>query len=270
MAATVGGTLIGAPVADATSLSFPIVLSGGIAAMAGLTALTFREPPRELRTGPRLTYGDIIRDSVRIVREQPAVRYCIMFFGLLTIGSVAPIFFFQVFLVHHNVDLAQVGIWQTPMRLAAIVGALAAHRLIVGFGERRIFYAMPAALVGSFAMLAIWDSVYAQIAFPVMNFVVIMAQPTVTDYLNRRVGSEQRATVLSLTNLMRSVVLIPTAPLLAALADRVSDAAGYAAGGIMIAVLGLPLLALWFPHLARSREEERRLDALAAAAGGSE
>ena len=43
-AASLAGTLIGAPVAAATSLPFPIVLSGAIAALAVLATLTFTEP----------------------------------------------------------------------------------------------------------------------------------------------------------------------------------------------------------------------------------
>jgi MFS family permease len=80
-----------------------------------------------------------------------------------------------------------------------------------------------------------------------MNFVIVLSQPTITAYLNQRVPSEQRATVISLTNLVRSLILIPSAPLLGLLADRVSTSAAYWAGGIIIAVLGLPLLLLWMP-----------------------
>jgi predicted MFS family arabinose efflux permease len=246
--AAMAGTLVGAPVAEATSLPFPIVLSGGIAALSAVAAFTFVEPPRlERRRIP--TYGQIISESAGIVRRQPAVRYAILFFGLIAVGSLAPIFFFQPFLLEHDIGVGSVGIWQTPMRIAAIVGALAAARIILTLGERRTFLLMPVTLIASFAMLALWDSVYAQVAFLSMNVVVIMSQPMLTDYVNRRVPSEQRATVLSLTNLMRSAVLIPSAPLLGLLADNASLQTSFAAGGIIIAAAGLPLLLLWLPHL---------------------
>ena len=243
--AAMGGTLLGAPVAAATDLSFPIVLSGAVSAAAILVALTFREPRLENRHTP--TYGQILRDSAKLVRQRPAVRYGILFFGLVTVGSIAPVFFFQIFLVNHDIGLGQVGLWQTPTRLAGILGALAAALIISRLGERRTFYLMPAALAGSYALLALWDSVYAQVVFPVMNFVIVLSQPTITTYLNQRVPSEQRATVISLTNLVRSLILIPSAPLLGLLADRVSLSAACWAGGIIIAILGLPLLLLWMP-----------------------
>ncbi len=259
MAAQVAGTLIGAPLADATSLQAPIILSGAISAVGAVAAMTFLEPPG-VRDGPHLSYGEIVSDSARLVRRQPDVRYAILFFGLVTVGSIAVVFFFQPFLVDHDVDVGTVGIWQTPMRVAGIVAALAAHRLMAGIGERRTFYAMPLLVIAGFVILAAWDSVYAQVAFPVINFAVILSQPTVTDYLNRRVPTEQRATMVSLTNLMRSAVLIPSAPLLGLLADEASPAAAYWTGGIIVAALALPLFALWWPSLGRAPAEEAVLE----------
>ena len=87
-AASLAGTLIGAPVAAATNLPFPVVLSGGIAALAFLAALTFTEP-RPSHEG-RLPYGEVMRESVRLAIHQPTVRYAILFFGVLTIGASRP------------------------------------------------------------------------------------------------------------------------------------------------------------------------------------
>jgi hypothetical protein len=123
---------------------------------------------------------------------------------------------------------------------------------------------MPALVVAGYLLLATWDSVYAQIAFPIINFGVILSQPTVTDYLNRRVPTEQRATTVSLSNLMRSAVLVPIAPMLGLLADQVSPEAAYWAGGIIVAVLAVPLFALWWPTLGRAPEREALPDAVSA------
>ncbi|KKL53321.1 hypothetical protein LCGC14_2276610 [marine sediment metagenome] len=163
-AAALVGTLLGAPVAAATNLSLPIVLSGGLAFLAVLVAATFTEPAPEARTAHRLTYGRVIADSIDILRRRPAVRYSILFYGLITVGSIAPIFFLQPFLREHDIGLGQVGLWQTPTRLAGIVGAVAAYRIVAAMGERWTFYLMPVVLFASYAVLALWDSLYAQIA----------------------------------------------------------------------------------------------------------
>lgn len=244
----------GPRVAAATDLSFPIVLSGGLAFLAVLAAATFTEPAPEARSEHHLTYGRIIADSIDILRRRPAVRYSILFYGLITVGSIAPAFFSQPFLLKHDIAVGQIGFWQTPVRLAGIIGAVGAYRILATLGPRRTFYLMPAVLFTSYALLAAWDSVYAQLAFPFMTMMVFLSQPAVTDYINRRVPTDQRATVVSLTNVIRAAVLIPAAPLLGLLADGASLSASFWAGGTLIAVLGLPLLALWSPHLLREQQ----------------
>ena len=256
MVAAVAGTLIGAPLAEATSLSFPIVLSGVIAVGCALTALTFREPPRGETPVAHLSYVGILRQSADLVRRQPAVRYAILFVGVIAIGSIGPIFFFQPFLAEHGVDTGEFGIWQTPMRVVAIFGALAAPRIVFELGERRTFYLMAVVLIASYVLLAAWGSIYAQVAFLSMNFIWVMSQPVLTDYVNRRVPSEQRATVVSLTNLSRSLVLIPCAPLMGVLADEVSFTAPFWAGAILVAALALPILVLWLPFMERKAQRE--------------
>lgn len=253
-AAILAGTLLGAPIADATSLPFPIILSGGIAALAGLVALTFAEPRAEGRSVLPTTYAEIIRESVKVMRESSAVRYAVLFYGVITVGYIAPFFFFQPFLVDHNVDVGDVGFWQTPTRLAGVAGALTAAWLLASLGERITFWSMVTALVAALGLLAAWESRWAVIAFPLIFYVVILSQPTVTDYLNRRVPTERRATVLSMTNLMRSLVIIPAAPLFGAIADQASLETTFLAHAITVAALGIPLLLLWNRHLGIRRE----------------
>ena len=252
-AASLAGTLIGAPVAAATSLPFPIVLSGGIAALGFLAALTFTEP-RHFREGElQLAYRQVMGESIRLALHQPTVRYAILFFGVLTIGGIAPMFFFQPFLERHNIDLSQVGYLQTPTRVMGVVGALVAYRVVSRVGERGTFMLLPLSMVGSYAVLAAWDSVFAQVVFPVMNLAAVMGRPVVTDYLNRRVPTSQRATVLSLTNLTYCLILIPLAPIVGLIADKLGLIAAFWTGaGILLG--GMVVLPLWWRAMAGEEE----------------
>lgn len=260
-AGSLAGTLAGAPIAAATSLPFPIVLSGGISFGAVLVALTFQEPLAEFRGEKLPSYASVIVQSLRLVARQREVRYAILFFGVMTVSSITPIIFFQPFLVRHGVALDLVGLWQTPARITAILGAILAYRWVAALGERAAFIAMPLTAVGAFALLGAWDSAYAMLAFPLLNFVAFAARPAVTDYLNRRVGTGQRATVVSLTNMIYALVLIPAAPLMGALADHVSLLAAYWAGAAIVGAGAVLVLVPWLraarpvPAPAAEREE---------------
>ena len=249
-AAGLAGTLAGAPLAAATSLPFPVILSGAIAALSCLAALTFTEPRPSRRDEAQLPYRQVMQESIHLALHQPTVRYAILFFGVMTIGGIAPVFFFQPFLMRHNIDLSQVGFWQTPMRLMGILGALVAYRVVSSLGERRTFLIMPVALVASYALLGGWDSVYAQVSFPAMNLTVVMARPIVTGYLNQRVPTSQRATVLSLTSLVYCLILIPLTPTAGIIADKMSLAAAFWAGAAMT-LAGMAILPLWWRAMAK-------------------
>jgi MFS family permease len=277
----IGGLLTGAPLAAATDLSLPILVSAGIALLAAAVTLTLKEPAlsslgpaaarstvargdsprRELPADAppveaRLSYGDLIRESFRLAYRQPRVRYVLLYGAVLGVASFVPIIFIQPFLRHHDVGVANLGLFQVPMRALAIVGALAAYRVTAVLGERQTMVLMPALLIVSYAVLGSWDAVYAYTAFPVVSLVVTMAYPVVADYLNRQIPSEQRATVLSIRQLLFSLLLAPIAPLLGFVADEVSLMGAFWASTLLVAVPLPFIFALWWRSEAREPSPE--------------
>jgi hypothetical protein len=111
----IGGLLLGAPMAAATDLSLPIIVSAGIALVGTGVAFSFREPalgllapsapdaaarPAEaLGREARLSFGDLIRESFRLAYQQPQVRYALLYAAVLGVATFVPILFIQPFLV---------------------------------------------------------------------------------------------------------------------------------------------------------------------------
>ncbi len=253
----IGGLLLGAPMAAATNLSLPIVVSAGIAVLAAATALTLKEPRIDAASAEvTLSYGDLIRQSLRLAYRRPQVRYVLLYSAVVGVASFVPIIFIQPFLVHHDVGVGNLGLYQVPMRILAIVGALGAYRAVAVLGERQTLVLMPAVLVGGYALLGAWDSPYAYAAFPIVSLISMMAYPVVVDYLNRQIPSEQRATVLSIRQLVFSLWLAPIAPVLGFVADEVSLMGAFWASALLVAA-PLPILfALWWRAEAPERSPE--------------
>ena len=258
--------------AAATDLSLPIVMSAGIALLAAGVALTFREPALGLLGAPsaapasdatgapgleaRLSFADLMRESFRLAYRQPQVRYVLLYGAVLGVATFVPILFIQPFLVRHDVSVGNLGLFQVPMRVLAMVGAVAAYRVSAALGERQTIVLMPVVLAVGYAVLGVWDAAYAYVAFPVISLVSMMGNPVVADYLNRRIPSEQRATILSIRQLVFSLMLAPIAPLLGVMADQISLMGAFWASALLVAVPMPFIFAVWWRAEAREPSPE--------------
>ncbi|MCH8994379.1 MAG: MFS transporter [Chloroflexi bacterium] len=250
--AALAGGLAGAPIAAATDLSVPILLSAGIVAPGVLVALSLREPP--LPEGEvRLAYADLLRESARTATRLPAVRYMLILSALVAALAFGPALFMQPFLSSHDVEVGLFGFIQTPVRVAGMVGALAAYLVVARLGTRGTFLAAPLLMGGAFLALGAWDSIYAFAAFPVVGFVNTLLLPPATDYLNQRIPNNQRATILSLRTMLVSLVAAALAPGLGVAADMISLRAVFLISAGVVAVVLPVALGLWL----RADQQER-------------
>jgi MFS family permease len=251
--AALAGGLAGAPIAAATDLSFPIVLSAAIVAPGVLVALSLREPP--LPEGEaRLAYTDLMRESARTAIRLPAVRYMLLLSALVTAVTFAPMIFMQPFLSSYDVDVGLVGFIQTPVRVAGIAGSLVAYLVVARLGSRGAFLGAPLLMGAGYLLLGTWDSVYAFAAFPIVGFMNTLLLPPATDYLNQRIPNSQRATVLSIRTMLVSLAAALLMPGLGVAADTISLRAVFLISAGVAAVLMPVALALWLRADRQERE----------------
>ncbi|MEX0749726.1 MAG: MFS transporter [Dehalococcoidia bacterium] len=246
--------LIGAPIAAATSLSVPILLSAGVALAAVPVALSMREPSYRGHEEPE-PYLRMVRNGVRDAWNKKPLRYIIAFSGVLQAAVFAPLIFLQPFLDSFDVGTGNLGLWQAPVRAAGMMSAFFAHRLISRLGERGTFLAMPVALGIAYLSLAGMDNMWVYAAFIPVGFVAGLSNPALSDYVNRRIPSDRRATMLSIQNLAGSVLLAFIEPISGALADTVGLRGMFLMFGVLTLVIGPAILWLW------NRAESDELDA---------
>ncbi len=241
-AASLIGGLIGAPLAAATDLATPILISAAIAGLGAVVALTFAEPPIH---STKLDYLSTIKQGMRQSFGQPTVRYALFYTTALGVATFAPIIFLQPFLRGHGASISSLGLLQTPMRLVGAVGFLIAYRVVAGAGQWRTLTLLPLISVSGYIGLALWDSIYAVSMFPLISFVGSLRSVTISTYINRRIGSEQRATILSLQALLFALLIAAAEPALGAIADTWSLQLTFFVTGLIAIVLAAPVLALW-------------------------
>jgi MFS family permease len=262
------GLLLGAPMAAWTSLPVPILVNAGIMALAFLVTLSFKEPPRHLEGERQLGYVANTKMAFSIVWSNPAIRYAMLFGAVVVSIAMCVSILMQPFLSYHGIALQHFGWFAMPGNLLAMGAALATYRLSARFGVNRVLAFLPLMTIMAATGLGAWNSVYAFVFYPMNAVVWAMAFPLLTDFLNRRIPGGQRATILSIFQLLYSLVLMPYEPLFGYMADHGGLQAAYRLAAISVAVGAGPLLFLWFRAL-RKEQRERAEAGLPAGAPGA-
>lgn len=237
--------LIGAPIAELTSFSFPIVLSAVIAILGVPVALSMKEAPYAPAGEERERYFETITAGIRDAWHTAPLRYIIMFSGIMLAGTFTPLVFQQPFLAEHGVGTAGLGMWQAPVRAAGIASALLTGWYLLRMGQRGAFFALPVTLGVCNLALAGVDHGWMFAAFIGMGFVAGIQNPLLATYINKRIPSERRATMLSVQNLVGNVVFAVVQPCAGLLADTFGLRAVFLTFGLGTAVAGTAVLLLW-------------------------
>ncbi len=234
----------GAPLAAVTRLDVPVLATAGISLLTAAVAWRLREPQHRAGGRRPTLFSAVRRGSVEVWRK-PRLRWMLLYASMLRASELAPIIFVQPFLARHGVGVAQVGVWQMPDRLATIAAALYAYRLVRRLRERRVLLAAPWLLCACFLLLGLWDSLGAFVAFPLFALAATGIDPTVSDYVNRHTEAAQRATVLSLGQLLGSLVLAGLEPGLGAIAQDAGLSAAFLATALFVGATSLLTLGPW-------------------------
>jgi predicted MFS family arabinose efflux permease len=260
--ALLAGLLLGAPLASATSFSFTFEASAALGLAAAAVALWMHEP-RHAAVEAREAMGQTLLRGVREAWQRPSVRYVILYSGVVSLGFFGPVVIFQQpWLAEHGVATERLGLWQAPARAGEIAAALGAGWLLLRMGERGAFFALPVTLVACNLALAGIDHAWIAVAFIGMGVVSGLQNPFLASYINHRIASERRATVLSVQNVVQNVMLAGAQPLGGAIADAWGLQAVFLMFAMSVLVLGGGTLLLW----ERARAGDRQLPAFAGTA----
>jgi MFS family permease len=131
------------------------------------------------------------------------------------------------------------------VRGAGIATALGAHQLLARAGYRASFFALPALIAGcSFALAGI-DHAWAFGAFLGIGLAAGAQSPILATYVNRRIPSERRATILSVQGVAGSFMLAGSQPVAGMIADMFGLRPLFLAFGVAMIVLVPVVLVLW-------------------------
>ena len=126
----------------------------------------------------------------------------------------------------------------------------------------RVVALMPLVVLITALGLGSIDHLAAFAFYPMTTLMFAMSFVVISDYLNRRIPSANRATILSIQNMIFSLIVAVMEALLTAIGYWRGLPTAYLTGAVILAVIGAPLLALWLrAHRQESLDGEAPVDA---------
>ncbi len=239
-------TLAGGPVAYWTNIETTIYFGAATCLVTAFVALSMWEPPHA-RPAHAERYWGTIRAAFGEMWHVTDVRSVVLLAGTAVAALEGVHYLVQPYLIDRGVEVGvRFSMLQAPMLGAGVLGALAAGRLAVRAGAVGAITAIPMVAASAFLLLAFAPGLSGYLAFPIIFALGSCLRPITGGYVNRRIGSERRATVLSIQAMVTSLILAVLAPTLGFTTDRwaLDVAFGVAA---VVAVLAVVLFAgpLW-------------------------
>jgi MFS family permease len=259
VAAMITAGLVGAPLAAETTLATPVLLSSGIMALTFLVALGFHEPPVHAE---RLPYLQTITAGISEVRTRRVLRLVMLFAIIGSMSSMVTQYFMQPYLKGHGASTASLGLIMTPVRLVSVAASFAAFRVERRLGGWTALALTPVLSLSACAVLATWDSIYAFAVVPVAAAGGTLRMLLVSHYVNARIPSSQRATIVSLFALATALASSIFAPAYGYIADERSLRFLFG----VVAVFGaatLPFVLYFWRRAEREESIEVRAEAVA-------
>jgi MFS family permease len=238
-AAILGGVLAG------LSLRLPFWANAGTAWLMFIIAFGLVEPPREKLAG-KTPFRDILRIFRESVRDRDLLPSMVLSSALFVTGVIG-IWGYFLRLAGAGVSVLSYGVYFAFFQAASALGAASSDRLARALGVRGS-YGLLALVPATLILFTITSSSWPVLLTPLAALAWGFSTPLILNTLNRRIESDRRATVLSVSAMLGRVLFVLLSPVFGLLSDHLSDRAGF----MFLAVLFVLLAGLaWALSLRR-------------------
>lgn len=203
------------------SIAFAITII--IGAICLLQSFSFKEPSlgrkREAHKKENV-FVNQLKDSIGLVKSKPRIVSLIVFTEVILTFCTCIFYYLQNYLKGDGYNEAAIGIIYASTYIAAALVAPQVHRIEKVIKEQGLLLLMPFVTVSCLWGIAI--SAYHFIFFIVLTITEEIVYVAMSDYINKMIPSENRATILSFSSMVFSFFMITVFPVVGLLGDRYS------------------------------------------------
>jgi len=244
MACVTGGVLIQWIFPDRIDLT--LIISAFIALFGSLTILLLKEP--QTRRTQLTSYVKHLRDGWHMVVSTRAILILILFQIVIEIATYVMAVFRSVYMndpKYLNLDYFWIGAFIAAFAVVGGIAATQAGKIEERLGEKSSLLFLLLTIIGSFVVVFLVASPIAIIIqFPIY-IVSYLQSPIIGGYINKRVDSTHRSTVVAIASLIFTAVLTAVELPSGWLAEEMGVRNTMAILAVSVAPVGLYLLMLW-------------------------
>jgi MFS family permease len=203
------------------SVAFALTIVIGIAAI--IQSLTFVEPSiggNCEEKGKENIFVRQIKDSLKAIAKNPRIGSLIIFTQSIMAFCTCIFYYLQNYLKADGYNEAAIGAIYAVSALAAAATATQVHKLERVIKEKGILLIMPIVTIACIWGIAF--SKYHYVLFIILMLTESIIYVAVSDYINKMIPSENRATILSFASMAFSFFMITLFPLVGIIGDRYS------------------------------------------------
>lgn len=236
--------LLGAALADATSLVVPFLLTGALTLPAVAIAWRLREPPVAAGSRTQRSFIQTGAVALRRARRTRTIATVILVYAAITMTPELMGLTWQPIVRAEDLPLWTLGVFGSGVMLASSAGGWSSGWIRDRIGFVRLMW-LSAVLTTLSLLAGTAGTIFLLPLFVLPAFWWSLVQPPVTEYLSRRTEPSERATVLSLMNFVPGLFGIGMAISLAPLIDAAGLRETLGGATVVLLVLACGALVVW-------------------------
>jgi MFS family permease len=258
-ACVVGGVVVQWVLPDRLDLT--LIVSAFVALLGSFTVLLLKEPKVD-----RTKFGSY-RTQLRVgwnqVMSSRAILAVIAFQIVIEIALYVMAVFRSVYMNDDlKLDYFYIGLFIGSFTIVGGIVAMKAGWIERWLGEKKSLLFLLLAVIGSFGVVFIVKSSWAIMIQYLIYTVSSLVGPITNGYINRRVDSEHRSTVVSIATLLFTLVLAPIEIGFGFVATEWGTRESLLILALVAAPVGLFILSIWFKEVDLSKQKTKNIRTL--------
>lgn len=196
-----------------------------VSAFSIIQAFSFKEPYINVRIeGKTFNTFQIVKkqvnESFKIISGNKKLGFLIVFSQAIFMFNTSIFFYFQNYLLSKGITKGNIGVILAIASLVAAVTASQAYRIEKKVGEKLIILLLP--IIISICIWGVALSKYYYIFFILINCIESIIFIAVSDYTNKLIPSDKRATIISMGSMIFSLYMMVIFPIIGKIGEEYS------------------------------------------------